>query len=553
MRSVSSAFIVALAAGAFLMPLRAEAASGPLVQTQEGPVQGFLKNGVAEFLGIPYAAPPVGNLRWRPPEKHASWTKVLQATAYGPTCAQITELGVFAGPPNNNEDCLYLNVFSPDVNPADKEKLPVIVWIHGGGNVDGESNDYDASKLAAQGHTVVVTLNYRLGLLGFFAHPAIDQEGHLFGNYGILDQQFVLKWVQRNIASFGGDRNNVTVGGQSAGSEDTESNVISPLAKGLFNHAILQSVTLEPSPLATAESLGTAFAVAAGCGSGATPNVAACLRKLSAAQIMSLEGTPQGSGPYVNATGMIEDGQILPSETYVDAIKNGQFNHMPIMSGTTEDEWTFLLAIEEYFEKPRVPFSAANYTAQVNSYTGSEVPYGIGTYPSGTPAKVKALYPLGSFTTPELALDRILTDPIECEQRNTNRLFASQVPVYAYEFDDRTAPSYYPAMPGLQMLAYHTGDIQYLFPLYHGGPLGVVHQLNAQQEKLSDELVAAWTNFAWTGNPNGQGNGPWPLYTPQKPNVPSILSQNSPVLTNFTDAQFSAAHQCKFWDSTLTY
>ena len=554
MRSVSSAFIVALAAGAFLMPLRAEAASGPLVQTQEGPVQGFLKNGVAEFLGIPYAAPPVGNLRWRPPEKHASWTKVLQATAYGPTCAQITELGVFAGPPNNNEDCLYLNVFSPDVNPADKEKLPVIFWIHGGGNVDGESNDYDASKLAAQGHTVVVTINYRLGLLGFFAHPAIDNENHLFGNYGFLDQNLALKWVQNNIASFGGDKNNVTVGGQSAGSNNTEAHVISPLSKGLFNRAIFESVVAEPSTLAAAEAAGTAFAVAAGCGSGATPAVAKCLRNLSATQVMALEGTASASGPYVvNPDGLISDGQILPSTGFAAAIQAGQFNHMPIMSGTTEDELTFSLAIQEYFEKPRVPFSAANYSATVASFTGFEGIYGSGTYPAGTPKKVQALYPLNAYSTPELALDRIMTDPLECEQRAINKLFASQVPVYAYEFDDRTAPSYYPAMPGLQMLAYHTGDIQYLFPLYHGGPLGVVHQLNAQQEKLSDELVAAWTNFAWTGNPNGQGNGPWPLYTPQKPNVPSILSQNSPVLTNFTDAQFSAAHQCKFWDSTLTY
>jgi para-nitrobenzyl esterase len=545
---------VAITTAVFLSPARANPASANLVQTNEGPVQGFVKNGVTEFLGIRYAAPPVGNLRWMPPQNPAPWKKVLQATAFGPTCAQITELGVFAGPANNNADCLFLNVFSPNVNPAAREKLPVIFWIHGGGNVDGESNDYDGSKLAAQGHTVVVTINYRLGLLGFFANPAIDKEGHLFANYGTLDQQFALKWVQKNIAAFGGDKNNVTVGGQSAGSNNTEAHVISPLSKGLFNRAIFESVLAEPATLAAAETQGTAFSVAAGCGSGATPAVAACLRKLTVAQIMSLEGTASASGPFViNPDGLIQDGQILPSVSFVSAIKAGQFNHVPIISGTTEDELIFELAIEELFENPRVPFTAANYSATIASFTGFEGIYGSGTYPAGTPAKVQAHYPLNAFPTPELALDRILTDPLECEQRAINSLFASQVPVYAYEFDDRTAPSYFPAMPGLQMLAYHTGDIQYLFPLYHGGPQGIVHQLNRQQANLSDELVAAWTNLAWTGNPNGQGNMPWPLYKPNKPNVASILSQNIPALTTFSDTAFSAAHQCNFWDSILTF
>ena len=177
----------------------AAAAPGPIVTTQEGRVQGLITNdGVAEFLGLPYAAPPVGPLRWKPTKKHEPWTNVLSATAYGPTCAQITEFAVFAGPANNNDDCLYLNVFTPNLN--DKAKLPVILWIHGGGNINGESNDYDGSKLASQGHTVVVTINYRLGLLGFFAQPALDEEGHHFANYGTLDQQAALKWVKRNAS-----------------------------------------------------------------------------------------------------------------------------------------------------------------------------------------------------------------------------------------------------------------------------------------------------------------------------------------------------------------
>ena len=163
----------------------------------------------------------------------------LTTQAYAPICAQITTLGVFAGPANNNEDCLYLNVFTPNLNPS--ARLPVIVWIHGGGNLDGETPGYDGSKMASDGKTVVVTLAYRLNLMGFLAHPALDDEGHLFANYGILDQQSVLKWVQRNIAFFGGDKNNVTLGGQSAGADDTEINMVSPLATGLFDRGICES------------------------------------------------------------------------------------------------------------------------------------------------------------------------------------------------------------------------------------------------------------------------------------------------------------------------
>jgi para-nitrobenzyl esterase len=525
-------------------PLYAHVASDTRVDTTQGPVEGFIKDGVAEFLGIPYAAPPVGNLRWRPPVPHAPWTAVRDAKTFGNICLQVTTLGPFAGPANDHEDCLFLNVYSPNVHPERDELLPVFVWIHGGGNVDGGSNDYDGSKLATQGHTVVVTINYRLGLLGFMSHPAIDAEGHLFSNYGILDQQAALRWVRENIEHFGGDKHNVTLGGQSAGSVDTESNVISPLAKGLFHRAIFESVLLEPTPLATAEEHGVAFAVAAGCGSGTDPATAACLRRLTAAQIFTLSGTDSTEAPY--ETQITIDGTILP-DSFVALIENGQFNHMPIMSGTVEDEENFGLGITEYFSgPPRVPASVANYNARIAAFGTNP------SYPPGTEAQAKALYPLAHYPTPQLALDAIGTDSIACAQRHSNQLLAPQVPVYAYEFDDRTAPSYFPVMPGFQPLAYHTSDIQYLFPLWHGGPQGIEHPLNSLQEDLSDRLVTAWTNFAWTGNPNGLGNSPWPRLR-GNPNEPGVLSENIPNLSTFTDAEFSEKHKCLFWDSISTY
>ena len=218
--------------------------NGPVVWSAEGPVQGFVRNGVGSFLGTPYAAPPVGELRWRPPQPVEHWRALRDATRFASTCPQVTELGAFAGPGSINEDCLYLNVFTSNLAHNGKRN-PVIVWIHGGGNVDGESSDYDGSKLATGGPngspTVVVTMNYRLGLFGFLAHPALDSERHPFGNYGVLDQQAVLRWVQRNIEAFGGDPGRFTLGGQSAGAIDTGASMLSPLATGLFHRAIFQS------------------------------------------------------------------------------------------------------------------------------------------------------------------------------------------------------------------------------------------------------------------------------------------------------------------------
>jgi para-nitrobenzyl esterase len=541
---VGVALGLAVIAGMLTVPSQAKASSSLRIETKEGPVKGFFKNGVAEFLGIPYAEPPVGKLRWMPPVKHAPWTKVLEAKTFGNICLQVTTLGPFAGPANANEDCLYLNVYSPDVRANSNAKLPVIVWIHGGANFDGGSNDYDGSKLASQGHTVVVTINYRLGLLGFLAHPALDAEGHPFANYGILDQQAVLRWVQENIEAFGGDNGNVTLGGQSAGCVDTESNVMSPFAKGLFHRAIFQSVVLEPALLTTAEAKGVAFAVAAGCGSGTDAATAKCLRSLTAQQIFNLSGTASTAAPYLS--NIIQDGQILPNR-FVPAIQNGLFNHMPVMSGTTEDEQNFSLGITEYFSgPPRVPASETDYNNRIAAFGTNP------SYPPGTEAVAAALYPLANYATPQLALDAIGTDSTACTQRHTNQLLSSQVPVYAYEFDDQTAPSYFPVMPGFQPLAMHTSDIQYLFPLWHGGPDGIEHPLNSHQEDLSDQLVTAWTNFAWMGNPNGLGNSPWPRFR-NRPNQPGILSEGLPALSTFTDAQFSAKHKCLFWDSISSY
>ena len=527
-----------------------ERADGPVVQTSEGPVRGFVRDGVYEFLGIPYAAPPVGALRWMPPQPVAHWREPLKATKFANTCAQVTELGVFAGPPNINEDCLYLNVFTTRLGGEERGNA-VLVWIHGGGNVDGESNDYDGSKLATGGPlgtpTVVVTLNYRLGLFGFLAHPALDSEGHLYDNYGIMDQQAVLQWVKRNAAAFGGDPSRVALGGQSAGAQDTGVNQISPLSAGLFNRAIYES-----SPLSgiTIRSIGLArgmaFASAAGCPTDASPGAAACLRALSAAEILQLQGTPNVTGPYV--TGPMLDGTIMPI-TPITAWRTGQLNRMPIMGGNVQDESTFGISITEYFANPHAPITETQYVSNVTAtYSGAEYSGGP-NYPADTVAKVLAKYPPNFMNlAPQEVFDLVGTHPGACRNVQVDRLWAKWVPVYEYEFNDQNAPYYFPPLPGFKPLAAHTIDIQFLFPNWHGGVLGVNHPatLTAQETALSDELVAAWTHFASTGNPNGTGNSPWPQYS-EAANAAAVLSENVPSLSTFTLAQWSANHNCDLW------
>jgi para-nitrobenzyl esterase len=287
---------------------------GPTVVTTDGPVRGIVKNGVNTFLGIPYAAPPVDNLRWMPPappKEHA----LLDATEYANTCPQVTELGAFAGPTSTTEDCLYLNVFTTGTSP----KKPVLVWIHGGGNVDGETNDYDGSKLATGGPLgtpiVAVTINYRLGLFGFFSNPIINAEGHPWGNYGILDQQAALRWVKANIAAFGGDPNNVTLGEPIRGRARHHREFDVAIQRRA--RAVLQSYP-ETSWVTAAQMLtrGTNFNTAVNC------STAACLRGLSAERILQLQGTPNASSTL--AQHVFPDGTIVPLQPG-DAWSTGAF------------------------------------------------------------------------------------------------------------------------------------------------------------------------------------------------------------------------------------
>jgi para-nitrobenzyl esterase len=487
-----------------------------------------------------------------PPEHHA----LLDATEFGNTCPQVTTLGAFAGPANTTEDCLYLNVFTPGL----KGSRPVIVWIHGGGNVTGETNDYDGNKLATGGPngapTVVVTLNYRMGLFGFLSQDDLNAEGHLWGNYGILDIQAALRWVQDNIAAFGGDPSKVTLGGQSAGASDTSANLVSPYAEGLFHRAILQSsptvswVATAEGSAATALQRGNDFAAAADCSD------AACLRELSAERILQLQGTPNANGPYV--TGPFVDGTIIPMQAVV-AWSTGQYHKMPIMGGATKEESTFGESIRQYFAPGFATLTEEEYTARVNAT------YAPPAYVEGAAEQVLAQYPPGS--NPQATYERSFTDPGKCRTLHVLELLAGSNedhPVWGWDFTYENAPYYFPKMPNpenasgnFMAKASHTIDIQFLFPTWHGGNLGVnldqstglPRELEGDEITLSDELVATWTNFAKTGDPNGSGAPEWPEFTADSP---SFLKQDIPNETR-TEEQYRDFYQCDFWDPLFVY
>src|ERR1700729_3822850 len=290
--------------------------ASPIVRSAGGLVRGASVAGVSSFLGLPYAAPPTGNLRWRPPQPAPSWSGVRDATQFGPSCPQALTGNPFLPPGPISEDCLYLNVYTPTLHDHSGGGRPVLVWIHGGGLVQGGARNYDGTKLAADG-TVVVTINYRLGALGFLAHPALASHGAA-GNYGLMDQQAALRWVQRNIGQFGGDPHNVTIAGQSAGGLSVLAQMVSPGARGLFQKAIVQSGTfaLNQRPLATAEASGEKFAQSVGCAGQS----AGGLRNVPVSDLVNKFG--------VEIPGVV-DGSVL-TQPIGKTLARGQFPRGPV-------------------------------------------------------------------------------------------------------------------------------------------------------------------------------------------------------------------------------
>ncbi|PJK22131.1 carboxylesterase/lipase family protein [Mycolicibacterium goodii] len=488
---------------------RPEATTDPaVVHTKSGTLRGVVADGHRLFAGIPYAAAPVGALRFASPEPAANWAGERDATRPGPRCVQDPDADLEHGD-NSGEDCLTLNVWTP---PAGEGRRPVMVWIHGGGFVNGSSDVYDASRLASRGDIVVVTVNYRLGTLGFLAHPALGAPGEV-GNYGIADQQAALRWVRDNIAAFGGDPEHVTLAGESAGGTSVCDHLVAPGSAGLFDAAILMSAPCQvQTDLATAEQRSIAYATDAGCPDPATAGD--CLRGLPVDRLRNPVwyfniGSDQMTTP-VTGTAMLPR---APLSTLDDAAD------VPVLLGTTRDEFTLFVALR--------------YLRQGQRFTPEEYPELLRQTFGADAAAVAVHYPPDRYGGVPQAYSSAVTDSaFSCVAER----MADELPgrVYAYEFNDRSAPApeVMRTLP-FPVGASHSLELRYLFDVGGAPPL------NPAQQALADQMIAYWSAFVRTGDPSGEGQPQWPAFDGQ---WMSLRPDGSRLASDFGEV-----HQCPFW------
>ncbi|MDH6244808.1 carboxylesterase family protein [Mycobacterium sp. OTB74] len=492
-----------------------------LVQTASGTVRGLLAPDLRFFGAIPYAAPPIGPLRWRPPAPAVPWTGVRDAAEPGPRCLQNPEGDLEMGR-NTSEDCLTLNVWTPEVKPSDGRR-PVLVWIHGGGFINGSGGIYNAKRLTARGDMVVVTLNYRLGALGFLAHPALG-DGPDVGNYGLADQQAALRWVHDNIAAFGGDPDKVTIAGESAGGMSVCDHLVAPDSAGLFRAAMIQSGPCQAQvALPEAQRASTAYANALGCTDPAS--AADCLRRIPAERLRKPVwyyhiGEDSLSGPVFGTAS-------LPVDP-VTAFDTGSAAKVPVVIGTTRDEFTLFVALQ--YVRAGKRFTAASYPHLLSSTFGADA------------AAVAENYPLSKFNgnVPQ-AYSAAVTDGVfSCVGDRIGDALTHGASVYGYEFSDPAPPTPDPFshLP-FPLGASHSLDLRYIFDMGGAPPM------SDAQLALSDQMIDYWSAFVATGRPEAPGGPQWPQLTGGTDDQRLSFRPDGTQVTS----DFEAVHQCAFWES----
>ena len=470
-----------------------------VAHTASGDVAGLQRGGACTYLGIPYAAQPVGNLRWRTPQPAPPWAPaVLNATVAAPPCAQIIPSGALAG----NEDCLTLNVWTPAAAPTGRG-YPVLVWLHAGAFLGASSNfaPNDGRRFAEERSAVVVAPNYRLAAFGWLAHPALSTEDPNYpssGDYGLSDQRAAFRWVRDNIAAFGGDPGAVTIAGSSAGGVSVGLHLVSPASRGLFQRAIVQSgfASVRTPSASEAQSQGEAFAAALGCTDRNA--VVACLRGKSRDQILTalpLSTLPGGLQQFTQEPGKVVWGPVVdgleipdqPRELY----RQGRSSRVPMIIGSSSDDgWVF---VDRSFP---AGLDSLQYERAVQSEFGMDA------------GAILTLYPLTLFPTPKDALARVTTDAeFVCEGRRIARaMHDNGAPVYLYSFE-------YPVDEVNPRRAIHGLEVSLLFGNNFGPPSN--HVLTPADLVVFDTMSTFWRRFMETGDPNPRGVPvQWPSYRP---------------------------------------
>lgn len=488
---IRNAALAALLAGLVAAPAGA-LADQPVIRAPAGAIKGLSEDGLRVFKGIPYAAPPVGALRWKPPVEAPAWSGVRDAERFGPACLQPPPRpgNIYADPLESmSEDCLSLNIWAP----AQASKAPVLVWIHGGALISGASSEpmYDGAALARRGGLVVVSINYRLGVLGYLAHPELSAESpdKVSGNYGLLDQIVALRWVRRNIAAFGGDPDNVTIAGESAGGLSVMYLMASPKARGLFSKAIAESAYMISTPELREERFGHVAAETAGAA------VAAKLGARDLAALRAMDATTLTSAALMAGfqTFGTVDGKVLPRQL-VETFDRGEQSPVPILAGFNSGEIRSLRVLA-----PPPPADAATYEAKIRERYGDLADDYLQLYPStDVPESVlsatrDALY---GWTAERL---------VACQT-------AAGAPSYFYLFDHG-----YPAADAAGLHGFHASEIPFVFGTADRTPPAWPKIPDTPVEAaLSTAMIDYWSAFARDGAPKAAGQPAWRPYGAQR-------------------------------------
>ncbi|MFO7562980.1 MAG: carboxylesterase family protein [Enhygromyxa sp.] len=483
-----------------------------VVATDQGRVRGAVDHGTHVFRGLPYAAAPIGELRFRAPLEPAAWEGIRDASKFGSRCPQLGAFNAAIG----DEDCLNLNLWRP-ATPA-SEPRPVLVFIHGGANVLGSGSDthVDGRRLAQSRDLIVVTFNYRLGLLGFLALPELTAESGTSGNWAHLDQIAALKWVARNIAAFGGDPNRVTIVGESAGALGVCVLLASPLAAGLFHGAVMQSGGCDVAPLEQRERSGARLAEISGC--GPANDILECLRGLPISNLLALSTPPTEISNWLLPTAGAVDGVVLPSSPWA-SFAAGTHNVVPTLVGSNADE-TALFIAESYRD-------CAAYEGALTKAFGDRADEVLGEYPCSN-------YPDGQQAYVAATTDAIFS----CQARRILRSLApaaaaSSTPLFRYWYAHARAD---PAIRDLG--AFHGSEVQVLF----GNLSRIGFKPPARERELSEAMQLSWAALAAAGSPVHAGTPGWEPYEVARDNAVIFAS---PI----TAAEGVGTSHCEFWDA----
>jgi len=522
MKARSCRFIVAFSLivviTGLLMGCGVKKAGLEVVRLDSGPISGVSNDGIWAYLGVPFASSPVGELRWKAPQPVKSWREVRECTEYGPVCPQlegsVEEGGV--GDARTSEDCLYLNVWTPAKN--DSEKMPVMVWIHGGAYIRGAGSVsmYDGHNLAKEG-VVLVTINYRLDSLGFLAHPLLSKESPkgVSGNYGLLDQIEALKWVKSNIESFGGDKECVTIFGESAGATSVCNLMASPVAEGLFQRAIVESGPFMDhemlfTPFRTmkqCEQIGEKFVASLGC--DGKPDPMEAMREKTPEEL--LQATALEPGAFEGCCNIefapAVDGWVLPDDP-VSVFMNDEQHDIPLIVGSNRDEGTLFIQDTE--------MSADEYRQTVLCFYGDSGEDVLKLFPPDEAGDIKQTLNRLTTVMDFFSVARFTAASMEGKKSNA----------FLYEFSRVPPP-----VEGTGVGAYHGAEMRYVF-----GNLDTAKGYREEDLELSRTIMRYWVNFADSGDPNGDGDKDWPAYKSEVNEMIEIGDETSVKPVNHREA-----------------